>query len=51
VVNSSKSEFKISFTGLVMNIQDNNHPVFENFNKIKLMTQEAGGDLKIKKLL
>ena len=50
-INRKKSEFIISFTGSVMNIQDNNHPVFENFNKIKSMTQEAGGDLKVKKLL
>jgi len=50
-INTRGKKFKIIFTGSIMNIQNDNHPVFENFNRIKSMTEEAGGNLIIKRLL
>jgi hypothetical protein len=50
-IDTRGKKFKIIFTGSIMNIKNGNHPVFENFNKIKLMIAEAGGNLIIKMVL
>jgi hypothetical protein len=50
-IDTRGKKFKIIFTGSIMNIQNDNHPVFENFYRIKSMITEVGGNLIVKRVL